>query len=71
MTYYDKEFNKLGTVPGAALQIVSEQGKTKWMLVSPDEIEAILEILNQTEEHDYYPPDVYASRDSLEALNDD
>ena len=21
--------------------------------------------------YDYYPPDVYASRDSLEALNDD
>lgn len=49
MTYYDHEFNKLGTVPGAALQIVSEQGKTKWMLVSPDEIEAILEILNSKE----------------------
>ena len=53
MTYYDKEFNKLGTVPGAALQIVSEEGKTKWMLVSPAEIEAILEILNRKEvEHE-------------------
>lgn len=49
MTYYDHEFNKLGTVPGAAMQIVSEQGKTKWMLVSPAEIEAILEVLTRKE----------------------
>ena len=70
MTYYDHEFNKLGTGP-ADMKLISEHGETRWITVSPAEIEAILEILNQTEEHDYYPPDVYASRDSLEALNDD
>ena len=70
MTYYDHEFNKLGTL-SAHLKLQNEHGQTRWMTVTPAQIEAILEILNQTEEHDYYPPDVYASRDSLEALNDD
>jgi hypothetical protein len=70
MTYYDYEVNRLGTLP-ADLKLQNEHGETRWITVTPAQIEAILEILNQTEEQDYYPPDVYASRDSLEALNDD
>lgn len=48
MTYYDKEFNKLGTLP-ADLKLTNEHGETRWLTVSPAEIEAILEILNRKE----------------------
>lgn len=48
MTYYDHEFNKLGTLP-ADIKLISEHGETRWITVSPAEIEAILEVLNQKE----------------------
>lgn len=48
MTYYDHEFNKLGTLP-ADMKLISEHGETRWLSVSPAEIEAILEILNRKE----------------------
>ena len=48
MTYYDKEFNKLGTLP-ATMKLINEHGETRWITVSPAEIEAILEILNKKE----------------------
>lgn len=48
MTYYDKEVAQLGTI-GACLKLQNEQGQTRWMNVSPEQIEAILAILNQTE----------------------
>lgn len=48
MTYYDHEFNKLGTL-SADLKLISEHGETRWITVSPAEIEAILEILNRKE----------------------
>lgn len=48
MTYYDHEFNKLGTLP-ATMKLTNEHGETRWLSVSPTEIEAILEILNRKE----------------------
>lgn len=48
MTYYDHEFNKLGTLP-ATMKLTNEHGETRWITVSPAEIEAILEVLNQKE----------------------
>jgi hypothetical protein len=52
-TYYDHEFKKLGVFLGsnksADLKLISEQGETRWITVTPEQIRAILEILNQTE----------------------
>lgn len=47
-TYYDKEFKQLGDL-SATLKLQNEQGQTRWMTVSPEQIEAILSILNQSE----------------------
>ena len=47
-TYYDKEFQQLGDL-SATLKLQNEQGQTRWMTVSPEQIEAILLILNQSE----------------------
>ena len=49
MTYYDHEFKRLGDLP-ASLKLQNEQGQTRWMTVSPEQIVAILEILNKDEE---------------------
>jgi hypothetical protein len=48
MTYYDKEFSHLGEFQ-ATMQLRNESGQTRWITVSPDQIKAILEILNKTE----------------------
>ena len=48
-TYYDKEINQLGDL-SATLKLQNEHGQTRWMTVSPEQIEAILAILNQSEE---------------------
>jgi len=48
MTYYDKELSNLGALP-TALKLQNEQGQTRWMTVTPEQIKQILEILNKTE----------------------
>jgi hypothetical protein len=48
MTYYDKELSNLGDIP-AALKLQNEQGQTRWMTVTPKQIQQILEILNKDE----------------------
>jgi len=48
MTYYDKEFSKLENTQ-ADLQLIGLNGATRWMTVSPEQIKAILEILNKDE----------------------
>jgi hypothetical protein len=52
-TYYDHEFKKLGVFLGsnksADMKLISEQGETRWLTVTPEQISAILEILNQSE----------------------
>jgi hypothetical protein len=48
MTYYDKEFNKLNNSQ-ADLKLIGYFGETRWMTVTPEQIKAILEILNKTE----------------------
>jgi hypothetical protein len=47
-SYYDYEFSRLGEFP-ANLKIQNEQGQTRWMAVTPEQIKAILEIFNQAE----------------------
>ena len=47
-TYYDKEFKHLGTL-SASMKLQNEHGQTRWITVTPDEIEAILAILNAKE----------------------
>lgn len=47
-TYYDKEFSHLGDET-AAMKLQNEHGDTRWMNVTPEQISAILEILNQGE----------------------
>ena len=47
-TYYDKEFTHLGDL-AATMKLQNEQGATRWMTVSPEQIKAILEILNAKE----------------------
>ena len=48
MTYYDKELSKLGNIP-ADLKLQNEQGQTRWMTVTPEQIQQILEIMNKSE----------------------
>lgn len=55
-TYYDKEFSQLEALPLSFQQTVqtcmklqNEHGATRWMNVTPEQISAILEILNKTE----------------------
>lgn len=47
MTYYDKELSSLGDDTPATMKLQNEHGETRWMTVSPEQIKAILEILNQ------------------------
>jgi hypothetical protein len=46
MTYYDQEFKQLGNA-AANLQIRNESGQTRWLTITPEQIKAILEILNK------------------------
>jgi hypothetical protein len=45
-TYYENEFSRLGNTP-ATMQLRNESGQTRWMTINPDQIKAILEILNK------------------------
>jgi hypothetical protein len=47
-TYHDKEFSHLGGET-ATMKLQNEHGSTRWMNVTPEQIKAILEILNKTE----------------------
>jgi len=47
-TYYDKEFSHL-VDETSCMKLQNEHGDTRWMNVTPEQIRAILEILNQTE----------------------
>lgn len=47
-TYYDKEISHLGKL-SANLKLQNEQGQTRWMNVTPEQIQAILEVLNAKE----------------------
>ena len=49
MTYYDHEIARVGNIP-AALKLQNEQGQTRWMTVTPEQIQQILEILNKSED---------------------
>ena len=46
MTYYDHEIARVGNIP-AALKLQNEQGQTRWMTIKPEQIKAILQILNE------------------------
>jgi hypothetical protein len=46
MTYYDREFEQLGTLP-ATMKLQNENGQTRWITLTPQQIAAILEILNK------------------------
>jgi len=48
MTYYDKELAKLENSQ-ADIQLRNFNGSTRWLTVSPEQIKAILEILNKDE----------------------
>jgi hypothetical protein len=48
MTYYDKELSNLGNI-AATLKLQNEQGQTRWMTVTPEQIQQILAILNKSE----------------------
>lgn len=48
MTYYDKEFAKLKN-DMACIKLASGNGSTRWLDVTPEQIKAILEILNKGE----------------------
>lgn len=49
MKYYDKELSTLGDI-AATLKLQNEQGQTRWMTVSPEQIQEILKILNSKED---------------------
>lgn len=61
MTYYDKEFSELrkikilgnssylNSTQSANMKLQNEFGQTRWISVSPKEIEQILAILNEKE----------------------
>ena len=47
-TYYDKEFSHLEG-ENATMKLQNEHGATRWLTVTPEQISAILELLNQSE----------------------
>jgi hypothetical protein len=47
-TYYEKEVAQLGE-DAAALKLQNENGTTRWMTVTPEQIQEILAILNKSE----------------------
>jgi hypothetical protein len=49
MSYYETQIKRLGVDVPADLKLQNQYGETKWMTVSPEQIEAILSILNQSE----------------------
>jgi hypothetical protein len=51
MTYYDYQFKRLNVVAreSADLKLQNDQGETHWMRVTPEQVEAILAILKQSE----------------------
>jgi hypothetical protein len=46
MTYYANEFKQLGALP-ATMKLQNENGQTRWITLTPEQIAAILEILNK------------------------
>jgi hypothetical protein len=48
MTYYDKEFAKIEN-DQVDLQLIGLHGSTRWMTVTPEQVKAILAILNKDE----------------------
>ena len=48
MTYYDKEIGQLAAAH-ADLKLTNGHGQTRWLTVTPEQIKAILEILNKGE----------------------
>jgi hypothetical protein len=49
MTYYDKEFKKLNNSDHADIKLIGNFGSTKWLTITPEQVQAILEILNKNE----------------------
>jgi hypothetical protein len=51
MSYYEQQFKRLNVVAreSADLKLQNDQGETHWMRVTPEQIEAILAILKQSE----------------------
>jgi hypothetical protein len=51
MTYYDYQFKRLNVVAreSADLKLQNEQGETHWMRITPQQVDAILAILKQSE----------------------
>ncbi len=47
MTYYDKQITALLKDAPAAIKIQNEGGHTNWLNVTPEQIKAILAILNK------------------------
>ena len=47
-TYYDKELSNLGNI-AATLKLQNEQGQTRWITVTPEQIQQILAVLNKNE----------------------
>jgi hypothetical protein len=47
MTYYTNEFKQLGEATPATMKLQNEHGQTRWFTVTPEQIAAILEILNK------------------------
>lgn len=45
-SYYESEFSRLGNTP-ATMQLRNDQGQTRWMTLKPQQIKAILKILNE------------------------
>ena len=45
-SYYESEFYKLGNTP-ATMQLRNDHGQTRWMTLKPEQIKAILKILNE------------------------
>ena len=48
MTYYNKELAKLAATY-ACLKLTNQHGSTRWLDVTPEQVAAILEILNKGE----------------------
>ena len=47
MNYYTNEFKQLGEATPATMKLQNEHGQTRWITVKPEQIAAILAILNK------------------------
>ena len=56
--YYDTQIQKLGD-QSANIQLRNAEGQTNWMTITPEQVQAILAILNKNEAKEWSTPPLH------------